>query len=43
VRYTPAEVSRWRGNRGERPLFISLAELLDDYNNGLLFECGDWG
>jgi hypothetical protein len=34
--YTPAQVGAWRGNQGERQLFISLANTLDDYNNGLI-------
>lgn len=34
--YSPADVASWRGNRGERPAFIELAGILDDYNNGLI-------
>jgi hypothetical protein len=34
--YTPDNVGAWNGNQGMRPLFISLAKTLDDYNNGLI-------
>ncbi len=32
--YTPGEVGNWRGKQGYRQDFITLAEILDDFNNG---------
>ncbi len=32
--YSPSDVGAWRGEQGERALFINLAEILDDFNNG---------
>ena len=32
--YTPSDVGSWRGSQGARSDFISLAEILDDFNNG---------
>lgn len=34
--YTPAQIGALKGNQAPRPAFISLAETLDDYNNGLI-------
>jgi hypothetical protein len=34
--YTPAQIGALRGNNALRQQFISLANLLDDYNNGLI-------
>lgn len=34
--YTPAQIAALRGNSPVRQQFIALAELLDDYNNGLI-------
>lgn len=33
--YTPEEVAAWKGKQGERKLFIELAGILGDYNEGL--------
>jgi hypothetical protein len=33
--YTPDQVDAWKGKQGERKLFIELAGILGDYNEGL--------
>ncbi|MGB6874169.1 MAG: hypothetical protein WBE46_08600, partial [Dehalococcoidia bacterium] len=39
-KYTPYQVGSWRrSNQKEIKEFLRLAEILDDYNNGRLFEC----
>jgi hypothetical protein len=34
--YTPSQVGAWSGNQGLRPLFISTASTLANYNSGLI-------
>lgn len=33
--YTPSQVAMWKGRQGARQSFITLASILDDYNNGI--------
>lgn len=34
--FTPEEVGAWKGKQGERKTFLELAEVLGDYNEGLI-------